>query len=136
MHANWATIWNVAQPAGAASPSGGQAMGDTAVQGVPSGTSAQEAAPGPCGTGGSTSTIIMLVVMFAVFYFLLIRPQQKKAKQHQSMLGGLQKGDEVVTAGGLVGKITGVSDKVLTLEVSEKVRVRVIKSQVTDKFQS
>jgi preprotein translocase subunit YajC len=82
------------------------------------------------------TTIIMMVVMFAVFYFLLIRPQQKKAKTHQNMLGGLKKGDEVVTAGGLVGKITGVSDKVLTLEVSEKVRVRVIKSQVTDKYQS
>ncbi|MCP4195599.1 MAG: preprotein translocase subunit YajC [Proteobacteria bacterium] len=81
------------------------------------------------------TTIIMMVVMFAVFYFLLIRPQQKKAKVHQNMLGGLKKGDEVVTAGGLVGKITGVSDRVLTLEVSEKVRVRVIKTQVTDKYQ-
>jgi preprotein translocase subunit YajC len=136
MHANWGTIWNVAQPAGAASPSSGQATEGTAIQGVASGPVAQEAAPGPCGNQSSMTTIIMMVVMFAVFYFLLIRPQQKKAKLHQNMLGGLKKGDEVVTAGGLVGKITGVSDKVLTLEVSEKVRVRVVKSQVTDKYQS
>ena len=77
MHTNWATIWNVAQPAGAASPSGGQAAGGAAVQGVSGGPVAQEAAPGPCGNQGSMTTIIMMVVMFAVFYFLLIRPQQK-----------------------------------------------------------
>ena len=72
-------------------------------------------------------TLVMMLAMFAVFYFLLIRPQQKKAKEHQKMLELLKKGDEVVTNGGIVGKITGITDKLLTVEVSEKVRVRVEK---------
>ena len=79
-------------------------------------------------------SILLMVGMVAVFYFLLIRPQQKKAKDHQKMLGGLKKGDDVVTGGGLIGKISGMTDKVVTLEVSEKVRVRVIKTQIIDKF--
>ena len=58
----------------------------------------------------ATSFIIMMVLMFAAFYFLLIRPQQKKQKQHQSLVAGLQVGDEVLTAGGILGKITGVSE--------------------------
>ncbi len=78
--------------------------------------------------------IIMMVAMFAIFYFLLIRPQQKKAKEHRNMLGALKKGDEVITGGGLVGKITGVADNIITVEISEKVRVRVVKSQVVEKF--
>ena len=78
----------------------------------------------------------MMLAMFAVFYFLLIRPQSKKAKEHQNMLAALKKGDEVVTGGGIVGKVTGVSDNLLTLEISEKVRVRVMKAQVVDKFKS
>ena len=80
------------------------------------------------------TTIIMMVAMFAIFYFMLIRPQSKKAKEHQNMLSALQKGDEVVTGGGVIGKISGIADKVVTLEVSEKVRVRVLKSQIVDKF--
>ena len=72
----------------------------------------------------------MMVVMFAVFYFLLIRPQQKKAKDHQKMLGAIQKGSEIVTNGGIIGRVTGISDKTLTIEISEKVRVRVLRSQV------
>lgn len=129
MHANWATVLGLAQPAGAAAPSDALAE-NTATEGAPSG------APGGGGLFGSggTTTIIMMVAMFAIFYFLLIRPQSKKAKEHQNMLAALQKGDEVVTGGGLVGKISGITDKIITLEVSEKVRVRVLKGQITDKF--
>ena len=134
MYSNWTTVWNVAQPAGAATPSGGQPSEGTAVQGAPSGPASQGMGPEACGSQGGMSTIFMMLAMFAIFYFLLIRPQQKKAKEHQSMLGGLKKGDEVVTGGGLIGKITGVSDKLLTLEISEKVRVRVLKAQVVDKY--
>ncbi|MCU0662211.1 MAG: preprotein translocase subunit YajC [Myxococcota bacterium] len=76
----------------------------------------------------------MIVVMFAVFYFLLIRPQQKKQKEHTRMLSELKKGDEVVTGGGLIGRISGFTDKTFVLEVSEKVRVRVLRSQVLDKY--
>ena len=61
--------------------------------------------------------ILMMLVMFGIFYFILIRPQVKKQKEHQAMLGRLGKGDEVITRGGLIGKITGVSDDgVLVLE--------------------
>jgi len=79
---------------------------------------------------GSTSSIILMLAMFAVFYFLLIRPQQKKAKEHQKMLEAIKKGDEVATNGGLIGRVTAVTGKTITLEVSEKVRVRVLRSQV------
>ncbi len=74
---------------------------------------------------------VAMVVMFAVFYFLLIRPQQKKAKERQKMLDAIQKGAEIVTNGGIIGRVTGISDKTLTIEISEKVRVRVLRSQVS-----
>lgn len=79
------------------------------------------------------SMVAMLMpfaLMFVVFYFLLIRPQQKKAKAHDQLLGGLQKGEEVITQGGIFGKVTGVADKVLTLEVADNVRIKILKSQV------
>ena len=69
---------------------------------------------------------------FAVFYFLLIRPQQNKAKQHKTFLANLKKGDTVVTSGGLYGKITGITDEAITIEIAEKVRVKVSKSAVAD----
>jgi len=68
--------------------------------------------------------------MFVIFYFMLIRPQQKKAKEHQNFLTGLKKGDQVVTRGGVVGRVTGVTDTMVTLEVQEKVRMRVVKSYI------
>ena len=133
MDANWGTIWGVAQPSGAAAPSGGQEVETTATQGAPDSRGVSQPA-GPCGGQDPFVTILMMVAMFAAFYFLLIRPQQKKAKEHQNMLGSIKKGDEIVTGGGLVGKVTGISDKLITVEISEKVRVRVLKSQVVDKF--
>jgi preprotein translocase subunit YajC len=83
------------------------------------------------------SPIVMMLVMFAIFYFILIRPQAKKQKEHQAMLGRLGKGDEVITRGGVIGKITGVSedDKVLVLELQEKVRVRVPRAYVEGKWE-
>jgi len=62
--------------------------------------------------------LIMLVVMFAIFYFLLIRPQQKRAKQHRQLLEALKIGDEIVTAGGIHGKISALQDKVVSVEKS------------------
>lgn len=79
--------------------------------------------------------IIMMVLMFAVFYFILIRPQVKKQREHQEMLNKLQNGDMVVTRGGLIGKVTGATDKVLTIELQEKVRVRVLRTHVDGKYQ-
>src|ERR1700759_1414772 len=78
---------------------------------------------------------LMMVVMFGIFYFVLIRPQVKKQKEHQAMLAKLGKGDEVITRGGVIGKITGVSDDgVLVLELQEKVRVRVPRAYVEGRW--
>ena len=76
----------------------------------------------------------MMLLMFGVFYFILIRPQMKRQREHQAMLKQLDKGDMVVTRGGLVGKISGVTDTVLTIELQEKVRVRVLRSHVEGKY--
>jgi preprotein translocase subunit YajC len=84
----------------------------------------------PAPAGGGFSQIIILVVFVAVFYFLLIRPQQKRAKEQQSMLSKLAAGDEIVTTGGILGRIVEVGDNFLTLEVAENVRLKVQKNQV------
>ena len=130
-HASWATVLGLTQPAGAASPADDGAEGTATTGDAPG---AGQPPLGPCGSQGGMSTIIMMVAMFAIFYFLLIRPQSKKAKEHQNMLNELKKGDEVVTGGGIVGRVSGITDKIVTLEVSEKVRVRVLKAQIVDKF--
>ena len=87
-------------------------------------------------SGGATSSsqfapVLMMVVFVAIFYFLLIRPQQKKAKDHQNMVSKLSAGDEVVTSGGILGRITDVSDSFVTIEIADSVRVKVQKGQVT-----
>jgi preprotein translocase subunit YajC len=74
--------------------------------------------------GGGLLAMAPLLLMVVVFYFLLIRPQQKKQKEHKTLLSNLQKGDVVVTQGGLHGKITGLTDTVVTLEIADKVRVK------------
>ena len=80
--------------------------------------------------------IFMMLAMFAIFYFVLIRPQVKKQRLHADMLSKLGKGDEIVTRGGLIGKITGVADgDVLIVELQEKVRVRVPRSYVDGRFE-
>ena len=81
--------------------------------------------------GGGTSFIIMMALMFAAFYFLLIRPQQKKQKQHQELVTGLQVGDEILTAGGILGKITGVSEHYAVVSVSDNTEIKVQKSSVS-----
>jgi preprotein translocase subunit YajC len=79
--------------------------------------------------------IVMMLVMFAIFYFILIRPQVKRQKEHQALLGKLGKGDEVITRGGIIGKITGISDDgVLVIELQEKVRVRIPRAYVEGKW--
>lgn len=76
--------------------------------------------------------IIMLVAMFAIFYFLLIRPQQKRAKQHKELVGGLKAGDQVVTAGGLHGKIASVEDTTVVVEVATGVKMKMNRSAITE----
>ena len=81
--------------------------------------------------GGGIAPILMMVVFIAIFYFLLIRPQQKKAKEHQAMVTKLSTGDEVVTTGGILGKIIEVGDAFVTLEIAPNVQIKVQKFQVT-----
>jgi preprotein translocase subunit YajC len=71
--------------------------------------------------------MIPLVFMFAIFYFLLIRPQQKKAKEHRKLLDALKKGDQVVTAGGMHGKVSAIDDQQVTLEIAAGVNVKINK---------
>lgn len=73
----------------------------------------------------------MMVAFIAIFYFLLIRPQQKKAKDHQAMVAKLSTGDEVVTSGGILGRVTDVGDTFITLEIADGVRIKVQKGQVS-----
>jgi len=74
--------------------------------------------------------VIPLVFMFAIFYFLLIRPQQKKAKEHKALLEAIKKGDNVITAAGIHGKITAVDGDIVTLEIATGVNIKIIKSYV------
>jgi len=82
------------------------------------------------GTEGLVS-LLPLVLIFVVFYFLLIRPQSKRQKEHKDMVTGLQKGDEVTTAGGLLGKITDVKDNFVNLQIADGVIVTVQKHTVS-----
>lgn len=75
---------------------------------------------------------IPLIIIFAIFYFLLIRPQQKHLKAQKEMLNSLKVGDSVVTSGGLHGKITGLTEKVVTLEIAREIRVKVEKGSISE----
>lgn len=100
------------------------AMADTP---VPAGsTNASLAQPAP----GLGSMLLPFAAMFAVVYFLMIRPQQKKMKDQQDMLGQLKVGDEVVTSSGILGTIRGITEKVVTLEIASDVKIKILKSQV------
>jgi preprotein translocase subunit YajC len=92
---------------------------------------AQAAGAAPAAGASNFNFMIMMVLMLGAMYFLMIRPQQKRAKEHQNMLAKLGAGDEVVTAGGILGRITDVSDNFLTIEIAEGVRIKVQKSQVS-----
>ena len=103
---------------------------------VPAGSVAPSS-PGSSETGSSMSqpggimAFLPFILMFGVLYFLVLRPQQKKIKEQQQMLSALKHGDEIVTASGLLGKVTGITEKVVTVEVADNVRVKMMKSQVS-----
>jgi preprotein translocase subunit YajC len=82
---------------------------------------AQSAAP----AGADIMSMLPIILMFVVLYFVMIRPQMKRAKEHKTMVEALQKGDEVVAAGGVLGKVTKVSDNYVTLEIADKIEIRV-----------
>ena len=86
----------------------------------------------PGGGGGSSQILSFLpiILIFVIFYFLLIRPQQKQRKEHQSLLSNLKVGDNVLTSGGIYGRITGIKDDKITVEISDKVRVKVNRGNI------
>jgi preprotein translocase subunit YajC len=85
----------------------------------------------PASPASQIPFLLVMVGIFAMFYFVLWRPQQKKQKEHQQLVSKLSVGDEVVTNGGMLGKVTEVGDSFITLEVAEGVRVKVQKFQVS-----
>ena len=89
----------------------------------------QGAAQGGQGAGGFSS-FIPLILMFVIFYFLLIRPQQKKAKDLREMIKNINKGDRIITSGGIHGRVTAVGEATMTVEIADKVRIKLARGNV------
>lgn len=88
------------------------------------------AAGAAAGQSDPITSFLPLIIIFVIFYFLLIRPQSKRAKEHKAMVTGLAKGDEVVTNGGLLGRISAIDDSFITLEISEGVEVHLQRNAI------
>ena len=82
------------------------------------------------GASGLSSMLIPMILVFGVMYFLVMRPQMKKQKETQKMLSELKKGDDVVTTGGIIGRISGMKEDEVTLQIQEGVRVRILRSAI------
>ena len=95
------------------------------------GVSTAHAANAAPHSGGFISMLPMLIILVAFMYFLVIRPQSKRAKEHRALVGNLKKGDEVVTSGGLMGKIVKIAENFIVVEVAESVELRLQKNAVT-----
>lgn len=108
----------------------GLALADGSVPAVPGGPAVPATAPA---RPSMLETVTPFLLMFGVLYFLMIRPQQKKMKEQQEMLSKLSVGDHVVTTSGIFGVVKELSEKVLTLEVADRVNVRFVRSQVAQK---
>ena len=87
-------------------------------------------APGGGQGGSQFMSFLPIIFIFIIFYFLLIRPQQKRGKEHRALLENIKVGDVVLTTGGIYGKITGIQDNKITLEISDKVRVKVNRGNI------
>ncbi|MCC7082575.1 MAG: preprotein translocase subunit YajC [Burkholderiales bacterium] len=87
-------------------------------------------AQGTGGVGGDMLGLLPIVLMFVVLYFLMIRPQMKRAKEHKAMIEALQKGDEVVTSGGMVGRVSKIGDNYVALQVADNVEITVQRPSV------
>ena len=79
---------------------------------------------------GSIMSFLPIVLIFVIFYFMLIRPQQKRAKDHRNLLANLKTGEYILTTGGIYGKVTGIKENTLTVEISDKVRVKVSRGHI------
>jgi preprotein translocase subunit YajC len=93
---------------------------------------ASPAGPSLFGSGAGLSFIIQIAMLAAVFYFFILRPQQKRVKEHEAKIAAVQKNDEVVTGGGLMGKVTKVADDHVEVEIAPNVRVKAIKTTLTN----
>ncbi|GGY24588.1 hypothetical protein GCM10008098_17750 [Rhodanobacter panaciterrae] len=90
-----------------------------------------QAAPAAGAQGGGMQMIIMMVVLFGLMYFMMIRPQMKRQKEHRALISGLAKGDEVVTNGGIAGRVEEVGETFITVEIAANVKVKVQKGAVS-----
>lgn len=88
-------------------------------------------APGEGGGGNFVSTIIMFGAIFLIFYFMIIRPQQKRAKEREKLLSNIQKGDKVITSGGVHGIVAGLEEKTALLDIGDKVKIKIERSAIT-----
>ena len=98
-------------------------------------SSPAHASAGAAASGGTAAFLVQfapLLFIFVIFYFLLIRPQQRRVKQHQEMIGAVKVRDTAVTSGGLIGKVTKVDDNEVELEIAQGVKVRVVKAMLQD----
>jgi preprotein translocase subunit YajC len=93
-------------------------------------TPAYAQAAGAAGGAGAIAQFIPLILIFVIMYFLILRPQQKRMKEHRNMVSELKRGDQVITQGGLIGKVTDVKDDELTVEIAQGVKVRVVRATV------
>jgi preprotein translocase subunit YajC len=93
-------------------------------------TAAAQAQSGATGQSSALMQIPFLILMFVVFYFLLIRPQTKRAKEHRALIASLEVGAEVVTNGGILGKVTALAEQYLTLEIADGVNVKIQRAMV------
>lgn len=93
-------------------------------------TPAYAQAVGGAGSGAAFAQFIPLILIFAIMYFLMIRPQQKRVKQHRAMVEALKKGDQVVTQGGIIGKVASVREDEIEVEIATGVKVRVVRSTI------
>lgn len=91
---------------------------------------AMAAPPGGAQGGNPIGAFLPLIFIFGIFYFLLIRPQQQKQKRHQKMLTELQKGDKIITSGGIHGTVVNIKDNVITVKVAENVRIDINKGNI------
>jgi preprotein translocase subunit YajC len=125
-------LWQApsAAPSGNAAPPGGPPSA------APTGSATGAAPASPTGFlsgAGLGNPVVLFPLLLVMMYFIMIRPEQKRRKETEGWLKSLKKGDEVATTGGLIGRISGLDENVVTLEVQEKVRVKVLRSSVTGK---
>ena len=93
-------------------------------------TPAYAQAAGGAAAGSAVAQFIPLILIFAIMYFLMIRPQQKRARQHRDMVAALKKGDQIVTQGGILGRVVTVRDDEVEVEIAQGVRIRIVRSSV------